>query len=369
MKKILILTNSIRGLYSFRAELTRELLDNGFEVLISAPYDVKAQYFVDEGCAFYDTKINRRSINPLSDLILFVKYLKLIKRLKPNIVLTYTIKPNVYGGIACRLMQKPFLSNITGLGTAVEKDGLLRNISLSMYGVGLKRATKVFFQNQSNANLFLEKHIVEKDKIILIPGSGVNIKQHYFEEYPFEQDHIKFMFIGRLMEAKGCLELFEASKRIKKLYPKTEFHIIGVFEEDLEKQIDELVREKCIIYHGIQDDVHRFLKISNAVINPSHHEGMSNVLLEAASTGRPILASKIPGCMETFQEGVSGFGFEVKNIDSITDTIIRFIKLSHEEKRIMGIQGRKKIELEFNRKLVIKKYIEEINTLVEGEYQ
>ncbi len=366
MQKTLILTNSINGLYSFRRELIEELLQNSLNVTISAPNDTRTNYFKDIGCNMIETNISRRGTNPISDSKLLINFLRIIKKSKPDVVLTYTIKPNVYGGIACRLTRTPQIANITGLGTAVENKGILQKITLALYKIGLKKSKCIFFQNKQNMN-FMQSIGIGTINGRLIPGSGVNIEQHKFEAYPPEKEAIKILFIGRLMKAKGIEELFDAIKIVKGKYPTVEFHFIGGREENYDSMIDTLIKDKVISYHGRQSDVHIYLKKVHALINPSHHEGMSNVLLEAASTGRPVLASDIPGCRETFDDSISGFGFIVKRIDSIAETLVRFIELPYEEKMKMGIAGRRKVEKEFDRKIVIDSYLEEIQKILEEQ--
>lgn len=219
-----------------------------------------------------------------------------------------------------------------------------------------------FFQNLTNLEYFKKNNIVHS-KTKLIPGSGVNLEQHKFEEYPENDDNIRFLFIGRIMKAKGIEELFEAIKIIKPKHPKVQFDIIGGTEENYLEQIKELEKLNFIKYHGKQEDVHSFIKKSHATILPSYHEGLSNVLLETASSGRPVLASKVPGCIETFDEGITGLGFEARNVDSLVEIITKFIHLPYEKKKTMGLAGRKKMEKEFDRNIVIKAYLEEIKLI------
>lgn len=359
-KKILVFTNSINGLYSFRRELIEQLIEDNYEVTISSPDDTKSFYFQQMGCNLIHTTINRRGINPVTDLKLIYRYFEIIKKVKPDVVLTYTIKPNVYGGLTCRLFKIPYIANITGLGTSIENKGALRTISLFLYKVGLKKAHAVFFQNKSNKEYFIKNQIVSENLSREIPGSGVNVNYHIFEEYPANDDVIKFLFIGRIMKSKGIDELLEAAQIIKTIYPNTEFHLVGAKEENYDAKLNTLIKKGIIYYHGRQEDVRYFIKMCHATINPSYHEGMSNVLLESASTGRPVLVSNIPGCKETFDEGISGFGFEVRNVDSLVETIIKFIQLPYEEKEKMGLAGRKKMEKEFDRNLVVQAYLKEI---------
>ncbi|NLC67988.1 MAG: glycosyltransferase family 4 protein [Clostridiaceae bacterium] len=362
MKRILVLTNSINGLYSFRRELIDELINQDYCISISAPVDTKTVFFKKIGCNIIETRIKRRSTDPISDLKLLLNYIRIIQKEKPNIVLTYTIKPNVYGGIACRLLQIPYLVNITGLGTSIENNGIMKKIALKLYKIGLKKASCVFFQNSSNQRLFLDNKIAIS-KTRLIPRSGVNLNYHCFEEYPDDDDEIKFLFIGRIMKDKGINELLDTATRIKAKYPNVHFDLVGDCEENYIEKLKELQEKGIITYHGRQDNVHSFIKNSHATILPSYHEGTANVLLESASTGRPVLASRVPGCQDTFDEGVSGLGFEVKNVDSLVETIVKFIELPYEKKKLMGIAGRRKMEREYDRQFVIKAYMEEIRKL------
>lgn len=365
-KKVLVLTNSINGLYSFRRELIQKLLDHGHEIVISAPNDEKTVYFTKIGCKCIESPISRRGKNPITDFKLFLSYLRLLNAIKPKVVLTYTIKPNVYGGLACSLLKVPYIANITGLGTSLENKGLLQRISLLLYKFGLTKTKCVFFQNEDNQKFFIKNNII-RNKSRLIPGSGVNLERYSFEVYPSDDKFIKFLFIGRLMRAKGILELLEAAKKVKEKYPNVQFDLIGRVEENTLDLLKESIEEKIVNYHGPQNDVHSFIKNSHAIINPSYHEGMSNVLLESASTGRPILASNIPGCIETFDEKLSGLGFEVRDVDSLVNTIFKFIELPYSEKKNMGIAGRRKMENEFDRKMVVKAYLEEIKMIIDKE--
>jgi glycosyltransferase involved in cell wall biosynthesis len=365
-KKIIIFTNYIAGLYWFRRELVEKLVNEKYEVIISSPKDSQSNaenYFRGIGCSILETDVDRRGINPLNDLKLFFKYIKTIKNHSPRFALTYTIKPNVFGGIACRVMGVPYISNITGLGTSIENRGLLSRISLSLYRVGLKRAKKVFFQNNHIKNFMVENNIVEEERTKVIPGSGVNIEHHKLAEYPPQDGKQKFLFIGRIMKSKGVDELLEAAKIIKKDFPESEFHFIGEKENDYDDTLfNEMVSQVMIAHHGRMDDVRPFIAESHAIVIPSYHEGMCNVLLEAASTGRPVLASTVPGCIETFDQEVSGLGCEAKSVESLVATIRKFIKMPYEEKKRMGIEGRKKMEREFDRDIVVRAYMDEIES-------
>lgn len=351
------------GLYKFRKELIEELIKQKIAVCISSPNDKYVAKIRELGCEYIESRIERRGINPINDFKLLIYYLKIIRLTNPDVVLTYTIKPNVYGGIACRITNTPYLSNVTGLGTSIENKGLIQKIALILYKTGLRDSSCVFFQNQSNKQIFIDRKII-KGNTKVIPGSGVNLIQNRLEEYPQSEENISFLFIGRIMKEKGVDEFLEAAKRIKEKYSNVNFELIGFCEKGYAGVLQELMDLRKIKYHGLQDDVHSFIKSSHATILPSYHEGTSNALLESAATGRPVIASKVTGCIETFDDGISGLGFEVKNVDSLEYAIIKFIELPHEKKRAMGLAGRKKMEKEYNRQIVVNAYIEEIKKLM-----
>ncbi len=358
--KVLVLSNFGMGVYKFRKELLEELIKQGHEVFVSLPNDDYVPLLENLGCGYIESNVDRRGTNPLTDMKLLFSYIKIINKIKPDIVLTYTIKPNVYGGIACRITKTSYLPNVTGLGTAIENEGLMQKITLALYKIGLKNAKCVFFQNEPNRQFFIDRGILKANSKI-IPGSGVNLEQHRFEEYPEDVSNIRFLFIGRIMKAKGMDELLVAAKQIRESNTNVEFHIVGFCEEGYAEQLKELNDSGIIYYHGQQDDVHSYIKNSHATILPSYHEGTSNVLLESASTGRPILASNVTGCKETFDEGISGLGFDVKNVDALVVAIQKFLDLPYEKKFLMGQAGRKKIEQEYDRNIVINVYLEQIN--------
>jgi glycosyltransferase involved in cell wall biosynthesis len=364
MAKILILANNDVGLYKFRKELIEKLREN-HEIFISLPFGEFIPGLEELGCKFINTPISRRGKNPLTDIKLLIKYIDMIKKIKPNVVLTYTIKPNVYGGLVSSIFGVPYIANITGLGTAVENKGLLQKVTFYLYRIGLKNSSCVFFQNEENRNIFIKENIV-RSKYRLITGSGVNLTEYKFEQYPESEENINFLFIGRVMKAKGINELLNVAKRVKQEFPNVQFNLVGSKEEDYTNILKEYEENNIIVYYGRQNNVRIFIKNCHAIINPSHHEGMSNVLLESASIGRPVLASKIPGCKETFDEGISGLGFKVKDEDSLYKAIVQFIKLPLEQKMHMGLAGRKKMEKEFDRNLIINAYMEEISRVIDS---
>lgn len=358
---ILILTNNADGLYKFRAELITELARR-YDVTISAPRDDFSEKLAALGANIIETEFSRRGKNPFRDLQLMKTYEKLIREVKPDAVLTYTIKPNVYGGLACQKTKTPYLANVTGLGTSIENGGPLAALTTTLYKMGLKKASCVFFQNEANKKLFEEKKLV-RGRTRRIPGSGVNLEKHCPEPYPDTADGIRFLFIGRVMRDKGIGELLEAVKNLRERHAVT-LDIVGGYDEDYSAQIGEAEAAGYVRYHGQQPSVHEFIKNAHCTVLPSYHEGMANVMLESAATARPVVTTTVPGCRETFDEGATGFGCEAGSAESLTEAMERFLALSQEEKQRMGEAGRKKVEAEFDRNVVIGAYLEEIEAII-----
>jgi galacturonosyltransferase len=361
--RVLILANNDVGLYKFRKEILMKFVEDGYEVHIALPQGEFIPKLEELGCSFIETDFQRRGMNPLKDFRLVKKYKSILKKIKPDVVLTYTIKPNIYGGLLCRLYRINYIVNITGLGTAIENGGLLSNTLLILYKIALKDSSQVFFQNDNNRKFFIVNRIVG-DNATLIPGSGVNLIDNPYEEYPKNDGRICFLFVGRIMKDKGIEEFLKCAEVIKRQYPNTQFDIVGEFDEIRYKtMIERAESDGYVRYYGKQNDVHSFIKNHHATVLPSYHEGLSNVLLESAATGRPVLASDIPGCREAFDNEISGFGFEPQNATSLIEAVKRFINLPYEQKSKMGEMGREKMIVQYDRNLVIYEYEKQINKL------
>lgn len=360
MKKILILANKDITLLYFRKELIEKLVAEKNEVMVCFPKSDKVNEFVNMGCKFIDIKMDRRGTNPIKDMGIIFNYLKILKETKPDIVLTFTIKPNLYGGFACRIRKIPYIANITGLGTALQNEGLLQKFTIFLYHIAFKKIKCCFMQNEDNMKFF-EKHKIADGKRVLLPGSGVNLEKYKLLEYPKENCDLEFLFIGRIMKEKGIDLYIETAKYIKSKYKNTRFHVIGYCEQDYEQKLNDLQNQGIIIYHGKQDDMIPFYKLSCCTIHPTYYpEGMSNVLLESAASGRPVITTDKPGCREIVDEGVTGFIVKPQDIESLKIAVEKFINMPYEEKVNMGLAGRRKVEKEFDRDIVIDKYLKEI---------
>lgn len=354
MKEILILTNCDVGLYNFRKELIQALLNKGNKVYISLPYGKLVDKLVQMGCEFIHTPVDRRGINPITDMKLLLAYKKIIKNVKVDMVITYTVKPNIYGGLVCRFYKIPYATNITGLGTAFQNDGLLKKLITFLYKSSLKKAGAVLFENSGNKQVFLDNNIVDENKCFVMNGAGVNIDEYSFTPM-LDGETIRFLFIGRIMKEKGVDELFEAAKWITEEFNNVEFDIVGPFEDNYEEKVKALEKEGIINFHGFQSDVKTYIRQAHCFVLPSYHEGMANALLECAAMGRPLITTNIYGCREAVKDGENGFLCEVRNSIDLYKKIKKFIEIPVCKKVNMGIESRKHIEKLFDKKLVINK--------------
>lgn len=365
---IALLTNNDDDIYCFRKELIEALLEEGYEMLISCPNGPKFELMKDIPFKYDDPIIDRRGTNIIADLKLFFHYLKLFKKEKPSVVLTYTAKPNVYASMAARVLGIPYINNVTGIGSVVNMKGIKKSFILWLFKIAYRGAACVMFQNSTNMKLAIDSGMIKGD-YKLIPGSGVDLNRYPLQDYPEggngkTGDKIVFNYIGRILHDKGVDDYIVAAKIIKKEYPNTEFNMIGFIEpteSHYEEELRLLSEQGIINYRGSQKDIKPWISRAHAIIHPSiYGEGMSNVLLENASSGRPIITTNNPGCQETVIDGESGYIYYGGNIDELVKTIERLLNVDNETRKLMGIAGRKYVEEKFSRDIVIEAYKEKI---------
>ena len=361
MGKAVILINDTTYAFNLRGAIIEKLVGEGFEVavvgqLLKHKGDLEAM-----GARLVGVETGRHGTNPFSDLRLMNTYRKILKTEKPDIVLTYNIKPNVYGGMACQMLKIPYLSNVTGLGTPVEKPGKLQKITIQLYKMGVSGAACVFFQNNGNKAFFEQHHMLKANaRTRLLPGSGVDLAKHPVLPWP-EDEKVHFLFAARVMKEKG-IDLFLAAAR-KFANDNVIFDVCGACDDENYKSI--LNNEKCVAYHGEQKDMTPFYRECSCFLYPSYYpEGMSNVLLEAAASGRPVIAADRPGCRETLDDSVTGFLVPVNDEKAVLEATEKILKMSSNERKAMGQRGSEKIRREFDRKLVVEAYWEEIQRVI-----
>ena len=360
-KKIMMLGNSYLSIYGLRSELIECLIKNGYEihtVFPNGPFGVGELKSKEMNCAFYNVHLKRRGKNIFQEIKLGVQYFYYIKKVRPDIILAYTVKPILYGGIISRIFSIPFLPNITGLGEALQNSRFIRYF----YKIAIKNAECIFFQNEKDQSFF-ERNGFKYKQSRLLPGSGVNLEKICVLEYP-ERTNVKFFYVARVMKAKGIEEFLEAASKMKKLYKDVEFHICGICEEEYIEKLKEYEKKDVIKYHGLVHDIQNYYKKAHCIVMPSYYpEGMSNVLLEAAASGRPIITTNRVGCKEAVDDMVTGYLVKEKDSIDLFEKMRSFYELSFNEKKSMGIKGRRKVEMEFDRNRVVKEYLEIINTI------
>ena len=369
---IALVTNNDDDVYCFRKEIIDSLIKNGYSVLISCPYGEKLKLIDDIEYIYDDPVIDRRGTSVTADAKLFFHYMSVLKKYRPDVVLTYTVKPHVYCGIASHFLKIPVISNVTGFGSVLQKSGMIRKFIMTLFKISFRRSECVMFQNSTNMRLAEESGMVKGGRL-LIPGSGVNTDRFPFIKYPDGGDGINggkvvFNYIGRILKEKGVDVYIEAAKRIKKKYPNTEFNMLGFIEPTeihYEKELKELEKDGIIRYFGSQKDVRPFIALSHATIHPSMYgEGMSNVLLESASSGRPVITTDNPGCRETFIDSETGLLFKCGDADSLCNIIERFLSMPNEARAEMGARGREYIKSNFSRDIVADAYLKKIGEIL-----
>ena len=358
-KQIAILANHSGGLYDFRKDLIAELKKHA-NVTVAVPHNDRWEELHKLADEVIELPVDRRGMNPIHDSKLFRQYRAMLKEVKPDLVLTYTIKPNIYGGLACRMAHIPYAVNITGLGSAIENGGWLKRFVLALCKPALKSARVVFFENAGNRDTLAATGVVPKGRDVVLNGAGVNLEDYPYQSYP-QEGTVRFLFVGRVMHEKGVDELFAAAKRMKQEYGDgVEFHIVGSFEEEYKPLMDKLEQAGAVKYHGYQSDMKRFYAMASCVVLPSYHEGMSNVLLEGAATGRALITSDIPGCREAVEDGVSGYLCPTKDVDALCDAMRRFAELPENRQAEMGRCGRTRMEQKFSKTAVVAETIKHL---------
>jgi len=375
--KIVINSNSTWSIVNFRSNLIRALVSKDYEVVAFSPSDSYVSKLHDLGCRHVSLSINVKNKNPIIDALFFIRIFRLLWIENPNIFLGFTIKPNLYGSLAAHLLNIPVINNITGLGVVFKKKNWLTKLVMIFYYIVFKRSKKVFFQNKNDKEFFISSRLVRREVTDQLPGSGVNL--NYFKYKPTSSKKLptEFLLIARLIREKGVIEYVNAAKLIRKktkalnLNPKLmpKFNILGFLEVDSpgaisREQMNQWICEGDITYLGETNDVRPYIAAASCIVLPSNYrEGVPKTLLEAAAIGRPIITTNIIGCRDVVVDGLNGYLCKSENVKDLAKKMKSFIKLSQLKRIEMGRQGRKKIELEFDEKIIIKKYLDLINKI------
>lgn len=367
-QRALILAEDARSLILTRREILLAMLGLGIEIDVAVPADEHCETLKQMGCQIIGIAIDRRGLNPIKDLKLFWT-LKRIASAKPyDFAFTYAIKPNIYGGFALKQAGVTFYTNITGIGTAMHKDGLLRSFICFLYRFVTPFAAGVFFENSGNRDSFVKWKLCTKEQTHVFPGAGINVEQFEFCPYPKIIDRVKVLYIGRLMPEKGINELCQAARHFNDANFKVDFELAGACEESYKHEFDTyLATTPNLKYLGFLADVRPAIRDAHAILLPSYHEGMANVLLEGGALGRPLLASNIHGCKEAIVDGANGLLFDVKDTASLIQTISAFLASPYEKKVAMGAASHTHIVANFDRKSIVTNILRLLKQTIDCE--
>lgn len=372
--KIVLVSNTSWSLYNFRLGLIRALNKEGYEVTVVAPRDSFTSKLISEGISYKELNIKNYSINPFDDLKLILQLFRIYKQIKPGLIFHYTIKPNIYGGIAAFLNKIPSILVTTGLGHLFEfKNFILRWITLFLYRIAAWMSKELWFLNENDRDVFVYKRIVRAKKAKVIKGEGINT--FWFTPKKRKNFHglQRFLFAGRLIWDKGVQEYVEAARIINSRHRNTKFEIIGFIDQSNPKsipyeQIYKWQKEKTIKYLGETSDIRPFLNKANCLVFPSYYrEGISRILMEAASMETPIITTDNVGCRDLVDDGVNGYLVEPKNVNDLVEKIESFLELSAEDKLVMGKMGRKKMVKHFEERLIIDEYLKTVDRYLRYE--
>ncbi|HOP55944.1 MAG TPA: glycosyltransferase family 4 protein [bacterium] len=369
---MLLVANVSRDLYNFRIGLMRALKSEGFEVIAVAPEDNFSKRFTEEDIRFIPINLKRGGRNPLTELILILKLYEIYKKEKPSLVIHYTIKPNIYGNIASRLAKTKSISVVTGLGSLFVSKSVLQEMVSFLYRFSFKFCDRVFFLNSDDRDYFINRGIVQPEKTVLIKGEGIDTGYFSKEKclnIPEEDNNIVFLLISRMIRDKGIWEFVESARIVKRIYPSTKFWLLGPVDKENPSGITiETIRgweEKGLVsYLGVADDVRPLICKSDVVVLPSYREGIPRSLLEAMSMEKPIITTDSIGCRDVVEDGKNGFLVPVKNPEALADAMIKMIEMTEEEREEMGKYGRNKVLREFDEKIIIRVYLEEIGKIL-----
>ncbi|MCK6616413.1 MAG: glycosyltransferase family 4 protein [Cyclobacteriaceae bacterium] len=368
--RIAVVLNTSWNIYNFRMNLIKSLQERGHEVHTVAPNDEYTNRLIEAGCTHHEVKMDSRGANPVKDFALIFELRSIYKRVKPDVILHYTIKPNVYGTLAAARLRIPVINNVCGLGTAFLKNDIISRVAIFLYRLSFRFARKVFFQNPDDLNLFLNKKLARPDAVDLLPGSGIDLKK--FSPVALNSNApFTFLLISRLITDKGVLEYVDAVKKLKAEGMNAKFQLLGAIDEAHKRGIskslvNQWIQSGTIEYLGTTEDVRAFIEQAHCIVLPSYREGTPRTLLEAASSSRPIIATDVPGCNQVVDDQVNGFLCNMKDANDLADKMRKMANLDPQSLIRFGQNGRKKMEAQYDESIVINKYLEALSEIEAG---
>ncbi|GGK87478.1 glycosyltransferase family 4 protein [Rufibacter glacialis] len=370
--RIAIVINKSWNIFNFRLSLVKALLAAGHEVVAIAPKDAYSARLVAEGCRFVPLPMESKGTNPLKDMLLVGKFLKAYKSVQPDVILQYTIKPNIYGSVAARLAGIPTINNVSGLGTVFIVENLVSKIAMALYRFSFQFPAKVFFQNTDDKELFLERKLVRESITEVIPGSGIDTKRYLPAPQFKRQEPFVFLMVSRALYEKGLVEYVEASKILKAKYPQIRVQLLGAIDEEgnigiKRTLVEQWAKEGWLEFLGTSDDVAGVVHGADCVVLPSYREGTPRTLLEAAAMAKPIVTTNVPGCKETVIDGYNGYLCQVRNAVDLAAKMEQVYLLAEPELQAMGQNSRRLAEEKFDEKFVIERYFRAIESATKGK--
>lgn len=368
----MISTNSAWNLVNFRSGLIRSLIDHGYQVVAVAPNDSYSSKLAELGCYFIPLRMDNKGTHIGRDFLLFWNFLKIIYKEGPALYLGFTIKPNIYGSFAARILCTPVINNIAGLGAVFARESLLNRLVRVMYRFSLAGSKKVFFQNREDLFLFVSNGLVSESVVDRLPGSGIDLKKFSPSPLP-NRSFFRFLLIARMLWDKGVGEYISAARILRKRGLEVDICLLGFLDVQnptaiSKSQMDEWVAEGVVRYLGVSNNVCDDILQADCIVLPSYYrEGTPRCLLEAAAMGRPIITTNSVGCRDVVDDGLSGLLCRPKDDLDLAEKMVRIMDMSYEEREAMGRCGREKVEREFDEKIVIKKYIDAISLTLEDK--
>jgi len=371
MKTIAISLNTTWNIYNFRLGLIKALQKEGYKVIAISPKDEYVQKLEKDGVEHHHIDMNNKGANPLEDLKLIFDYYRLFKKIDPDIVLSYTIKPNIYGSFASLFLKIPIVCNVSGLGTVFLNNSLSSKIAKQLYKVAFKIPKKVFFQNKDDRDLFVKNKLIDIKITDILPGSGIDTTKFAPIDIKREDEKTRFLMIARLVSDKGLYEYLKAAELIKQKYTNVEFLLLGAFYPGnptaiTKDELDLWIKKGIVNYLGVSDYVKEEIAKVDCVVLPSYREGLSRVLLESAAMAKPIITTDVPGCKDVVDDGINGFLCKVKDYKDLAKKMERFLKTDEKERLLMGKQSRKKICENFAEEVVIEKYLKLLKNILQN---
>jgi glycosyltransferase involved in cell wall biosynthesis len=359
--RIAIVLNTSWNIYNFRMNFIHTLLQAGHEIHTIAPEDDFTHYLTEAGCHHHKLHMDSRGANPLKDSALIFELLLIYRRVRPDVVLHYTIKPNIYGTLAASILRIPVINNVCGLGTVFLKNNLVSAVAIFLYRLSFRFAKKIFFQNQDDLELFVKRKLAKPESVDLVPGSGIDLEK--FQPIAYSRNkNFTFLLISRLITDKGVVEYIDAIKKLKQEGITARFQVLGAMDPKHKRGIkgeciQEWIDTGLIDYLGTTNDVRPYIGSADCVVLPSYREGTPRTLLEAASSSRAIIATDVPGCNHVVRHNYNGLLCKLKDVDDLASKMAEMLDLPEEKLREFGLNGRRKMENEYNESLVINKYL------------